>query len=195
MDCKKTGSLIAKVRKEKNMTQMELARKLNISDKAVSKWERGLGCPDVTLLNELAEVLGINVKDILSGEMVSNDVDGGNMKRTKFYVCQDCGNVISSSSEMSLSCCGKNLKELIPNKEKNVEHELIVETVDNEFYVYMDHDMTKEHYISFIAYVTSDKLYINKLYPEQNAEVRFKKCGHGIIYAYCNQHGLLRKLI
>lgn len=195
MDCKKTGSLIAKVRKEKNMTQVELARKLNISDKAVSKWERGLGCPDVTLLNELAEVLGINVKDILSGELITNDVDGGNMKRTKFYVCQDCGNVITSSSEVSLSCCGKNIKELIPRKEKDEEHELIVETIDNEFYIHMDHDMTKEHYISFIAYVTSDKLYINKLYPEQNAEVRFRKCGHGILYAYCNQHGLLRKLI
>ncbi len=195
MDCKKTGNLIAKVRKEKKMTQVELAKKLNISDKAVSKWERGLGCPDVTLLNELAETLGINVKDILSGEMVSNDVDGGNMKRTKFYVCQDCGNVITSSGEISLSCCGKNLMELIPKKEQDEEHQLIVETIDNEFYVHMDHNMTKEHYISFIAYLTSDKLYVNKLYPEQNAEVRFRKCGHGIMYAYCNQHGLLRKLI
>lgn len=195
MDCKRTGSLIAKVRKEKNMTQVELARKLNISDKAVSKWERGQGCPDVTLLNELAEVLGINVKDILSGEMISNDVDGGNMKKTKFFVCQDCGNVITSSGEISLSCCGKSLKELIPNKEMGEDHELIVETIDNEFYVHMDHDMTKEHYISFIAYITSDKLYVNKLYPEQNAEVHFRKSGHGIMYAYCMKHGLLRKLI
>lgn len=195
MDCKKTGDLIAKIRKEKQMTQKEIADKLNISDKTVSKWERGLGCPDVSLLNELAAILEVNVKEILSGEFNLNETNGGNMKKIKFYVCPECGNKITSSNEVSLSCCGRNLTELIPSKDIDMEHELKVETVDNELYVYMEHEMSKEHYISFIAYVTSDKLYLNKMYPEQNAEIRFRKCGHGFLYAYCSEHGLVKKMI
>ncbi|SCP96894.1 helix-turn-helix domain-containing protein [Anaerobium acetethylicum] len=195
MDCSKTGDLISKIRKEKKMTQKQLAEQLNVSDKAVSKWERGLGCPDVVLLNELADLLGINVKELLSGDLNLNDMDGGNMKKTKFYACPNCGNMIASTGEVSLSCCGKNLRELEPKKMQEEDHELTVETVDNEYYVHLKHDMHKGHFISFVAYVTCDKLYVNRLYPEQNAEVRFRKSGHGMMYVFCTEHGLFRKLV
>ena len=64
--------------------------------------------------------------------------------------------------------------------------------VDGEYYVTMDHPMTKTHYISFAAYVTTDTLYLTKLYPEQDMAVRFPKRGRGELYVYCNRHGLFR---
>ncbi len=72
-------------------------------------------------------------------------------------------------------------------------HSIFAETIDHEYYITMQHPMNKEHYISFIAYVTSDSVEIVKLYPEQDISVRFRKKGHGILYAYCNRHGLFRK--
>ena len=80
MDNTKTGRLIYKLRKEKNMTQRELADMLNVSDKAVSKWERGMGCPDVSLLTEISHVFGIEIKKLLEGELGEKDILGGNMK-------------------------------------------------------------------------------------------------------------------
>ena len=68
MDREKTGALIAAARKEKNMTQKELAQALHVSDRAVSKWERGAGFPDVSLLEPLADALGLSVLDLLRGE-------------------------------------------------------------------------------------------------------------------------------
>ena len=85
MDCSKVGKLIFGLRKEKGMTQKQLADALNISDKAISKWERGLGCPDVSLLRKLSEVLNINIEKILLGDLEPNNADGGNMKKKKFY--------------------------------------------------------------------------------------------------------------
>ena len=67
MDANKTGALIAAKRKEKGMTQRELAEKLHISNKAVSRWETGAGFPDVSLLEPLAEALGVTVTELLSG--------------------------------------------------------------------------------------------------------------------------------
>ena len=61
MDCKKIGSLIYELRKDKNMTQKQIADLMNISDKTISKWERGLGCPDISLLPELSQILGVSI--------------------------------------------------------------------------------------------------------------------------------------
>ncbi len=83
MDCSKVGGLIGYLRKEKNMTQKEVADRLNISDKTISKWERGRGCPDVSLLAELSNLFGVNIEKILLGDLIPNDTDGGNMKRIK----------------------------------------------------------------------------------------------------------------
>ena len=83
VDCKKVGGLIYQLRKEKNMTQKQIADFMNISDKTISKWERGLGCPDISLLQELSEILEVNVSGILSGEINLNELVVGNMRKIK----------------------------------------------------------------------------------------------------------------
>lgn len=189
MDCSKVGRLILSLRKEKMMTQKQLADAMNISDKTISKWERGLGCPDVSLLGELSNVLGVNIEKILLGELETNDSDGGNMKRVKFYVCPNCGNVLSSTGEAEISCCGRKLLPLVA-KPIEEEHKVIVEEVENDYYITFSHPMSKLHYISFVAYVMCDKVLLIKLYPEQSGAVRFPKMQKGSIYVYCNQDGL-----
>lgn len=86
MDCVKIGKLIRTLRKEQGLTQRQLAAGMNISEQAVSKWERGLGFPDVSLLPELSEILGVNPETMLSGQMDTNDLVGGNMKDRKSVV-------------------------------------------------------------------------------------------------------------
>lgn len=196
MDYEKVGNLILQLRKEKSMTQKQVADLLNISDKTISKWERGLGCPDVSLLSELSKIFDINIEKILLGDLEPNDMDGGNMKRIKFYVCPNCGNIITSTGEGEMSCCGRKLKALTPSIIDD-NHEISVEEVENDYYVTINHEMSKEHYISFVAYVTYDRVLLIKLYPEQSPTVRFPRlCGkfeRGKFYIYCNQHGLLMK--
>lgn len=189
MDCNKVGKLILSLRKENRMTQKQLADAMNISDKAISKWERGLGCPDVSLLRELSEILDVNIERILLGNLEPNDADGGNMKKVKFYVCSNCGNTLTATGEAEVSCCGRKLVPLVPNLADEI-HKLTVEEVENDFYVTFTHEMSKTHYISFIAYVTCDRALLIKLYPEQNGEVRFPKMYGGKIYYCCSQHGL-----
>ena len=67
MDAKKTGNFIAEKRKELNMSQKELAQHLHITDKAISKWERGLSFPDITILIPLSEVLNVSLYELLVG--------------------------------------------------------------------------------------------------------------------------------
>lgn len=71
-------------------------------------------------------------------------------------------------------------------------HSISAETIDNEYSIEIKHPMSKDHYISFLAYVTSGSVEIIKLYPEQDISIRFRKKGHGILYAYCNRHGLFK---
>ncbi|WP_066091037.1 helix-turn-helix domain-containing protein [Anaerotignum neopropionicum] len=189
MDCNKVGKLILALRKEKGMTQRQLAKCMNISDKTISKWERGLGCPDVSLLHELSEALNVNIEKILLGDLEPNNMDGGNMKKIKFYMCPNCGNVITATSEGEVSCCGRKLSPLVP-KPMDDEHILNVEFIENDFYITFSHEMKKEHYISFVAYVTYDKVLFVKLYPEQGGEVRIPRLRAGKLYFGCSKHGL-----
>ena len=190
MDCKKVGNLIFELRKENKMTQKQLADKMNISDKTISKWERGLGCPDVSLLHELSDIFNVNIEKILLGDLEPNEFDGGNMKKTKLYVCPDCGNILTSTSEAEVSCCGRRLKPLSPAQEDQ-EHQLNFQIIDGEYYITFSHEMTKSHYISFVAYISYDRFFIVKLYPEQNGEIRFPILRGGKLYFFCNQHGLI----
>lgn len=194
MDCDKIGKLIYTLRKEKNLTQKQVADVMNISDKTISKWERGLGCPDVSLLPELSELLGINIEVILAGNMESNDTIGGNMKKIKFYVCPHCNNLLTATGDASISCCGKKLEALIGTKAIE-NHTLTVEPVEDELYISSPHEMTKEHYLSFVAYVTGDRVFIVKQYPEWNMQFRFHKLGHGKLYFHCSNHGLFYQLL
>ena len=189
-----TGKMVKELRESKNMTQKQLAEKLQISDKTVSKWETNRGLPDIGLIDSLAKCLGVSVAELLAGEYRVNSNRSANIKKIKFYVCPVCGNIIQATGEGTYSCCGIVLPEL-QVEEDDENHQLYVDIIDNDFYVHMDHAMTKIHYISFIAYVTSDCVQMVKLYPEQNVECRFTRRGKGILYVYCNQHGLFTKRI
>ncbi|MEL7648452.1 MAG: helix-turn-helix domain-containing protein [Sedimentibacter sp.] len=189
MDCTNVGKLILDLRKENRMTQKQLADAMNISDKTISKWERGLGCPDVSLLSELSQILGVNIEKLLLGDLEPNDADGGNMKKVKFYVCPNCGNTITATGDPEVSCCGRKLVPLIP-KAADELHKLTVEEVEDDYYITFTHEMSKTHYLSFVAYVAYDRVSLIKLYPEQSGEVRFPKMYGGNIYFCCNQHGL-----
>lgn len=194
MDCTKTGSLIRALRKEHKLTQLALAQRMNISDKTVSKWERGLGCPDVSLLPELSEILGVNLEELLIGELDSKDSIGGNMKKLEFYVCPCCGNVLTAAAEAAISCCGKKLSALKAVKADDKE-KLSVELIENELFVSSEHPMTKDHYISFVAMMTGDTLLLRKQYPEWNLQTRLPNLRHGKLVWYCTQHGLFYQLL
>lgn len=189
-----TGNTIKRLRERRGFTQKELAESINVSDKAVSKWETNRGLPDISIIEDLSKALGVSVTELLTGDLKTNENVSGNMKKVQFYICPVCGNVITAMGEGNFSCCGVTL----PKQEAEMvdeEHMVTVETIDNEYSITMRHPMSKEHYVSFIAYVTSGTAEIVKLYPEQDIFVRFRKKGHGILYAYCNRHGLYRKII
>ena len=192
MDKYVTGAVIRKLREKKKMTQEDLAGKLYVSSKAVSKWETGQGFPDISLLEPLAKALDISVIELLSGEDVQNRNRTFNMMRGKFYVCPVCGNVIRSTGEALISCCGITLPPVDPEPEDE-EHRIHVEIVEDEYYVTVDHPMTKDHYISFLAAVTDIGIQFVKLYPEGNADARFKINRVRKLYAFCNRHGLFER--
>jgi transcriptional regulator with XRE-family HTH domain len=184
-----TGAVIKELREKNNMTQTQLAEKLGVSDKTVSKWETGKGYPDITLLEPIAEAFKVSVTELISGITIHNENVSANMLRSKFYVCPVCGNVIHSMGEMVLSCHGIQLcpLEAEPTDE---QHMIFIERVEDEYYVRIDHSMTKWHYISFVAAASSDDIQMVKLYPEGSAEARFKIRGVRRIYFYCNRDGL-----
>lgn len=189
MDNVKIGNLIYKLRKEKQMTQLQLAEQMNISDKTVSKWERGLGCPEISLIPELSQIFDVDLETLLSGNLEDNDVLGGNMKKMCFYICPNCGNVITAMTDTNITCCGKKLKSLRP--QKATEHEcLIVEKIENDYYITTYHPMECEHYISFVALLTGDSIMLRKQYPEWELQVRIPIFSHGRLLWYCNKHGL-----
>ncbi|MBD5143332.1 MAG: helix-turn-helix domain-containing protein [Ruminococcus sp.] len=184
-----TGALIKTLREKKHFTQAELAEKICVSDKTISKWETGRGLPDITLLEPLAKALGISIIELLSGNSIINQNLASNMLRSKFYICPICGNVIHTTGEVITSCCGITLPVAEP-EEPDESHKIQIESVEDEYFITIPHEMTKQHYISFIAYVTTEKTEIIRLYPEGNAQARFSLRGTGRIYWYCNRHGL-----
>ena len=186
-----TGAIIKKLREEKGLTQSELAQKLNVSNKAISKWETAKGYPDITLIEPLAQNLGVSVMELLSGNDITNGNRSFNMLRTKIYVCPVCGNVIFATGDTAISCCGINLIAL-EAEETDEEHSLSIERVEDEYFVTVEHEMTKEHFISFIAEMSDDGVQLVKLYPEGNAQTRLKLRRAKYVYFYCNRHGLFR---
>ena len=189
-----TGTTIKQLREMRNMTQMELAEKINVSSKTISKWETAKGLPDISLLQPLAQALGISIIELMNGEHIANQNLSGNMLRCKFYVCPVCGNVVHTLGNTVISCCGITLPPL-EAEEPDDEHPVLIERVEDEHFISIPHPMTKQHFISFISYVTSDRNQMVKFYPEGNAETRRQLRGRGYLYYYCNQHGLFRKKI
>ena len=189
MDNYVTGAAIRNLRESRRMTQEELAARIHVSSKAVSKWETGRGFPDVSLLEPLAAALGISVIELLSGAAIQNGNKAANMIRGKLYVCPVCGNVIQAAGEAVVSCCGITLPPQEP-EEADADHQIKVEIVEDEYFVSAAHPMGKEHYISFLMAVSDQGTQFVKLYPEGNAEARFKISRVGKLYWYCNRHGL-----
>ena len=189
-----TGKIIKELREREQLTQAELANLINISDKTISKWETGNGLPDISLIEPLSKALKVSVIELIKGEYIMNKNKASNMLKSKFSVCPICGNIVYTMGENINYCCGINLPVLEAESE-NEKHQLNCEVVENEYFISVNHEMTKEHYISFIAFVTCDRCEIIKLYPEQNAETRIFKRGKGILYAYCNKDGLIKKII
>ncbi|MGN1083867.1 MAG: helix-turn-helix domain-containing protein [Lachnospiraceae bacterium] len=189
-----TGAIIKELREQNSMTQSELAERLGVSDKAVSKWETGRGYPDITLLEPIADVFHISVVELLSGAAVTNTNVAANMLHSRFYVCPVCGNTVHSMGQSVVSCHGIVLPPLEAEEAKG-KHEIVLQKAEDEYFVSVDHEMTKEHYIAFLAAVSSDRVQIVKLYPEGNAEARFKINGVRALYLYCNRDGLFRKRI
>ena len=184
-----TGAVIKELREKYHFTQAELAKKLNVSDKTISKWETEKGYPDISLLEPIAKTFGISITELISGNAINNVNVSANVMRSKFYVCPVCGNSIHSMGEAVIQCHGIILAPC-QAEETDENHKIFIERVEDEYYVRIEHDMTKQHYISFIAALSSDKLQMVKLYPEGNPEARVKMNGVKKILFYCNRDGL-----
>ncbi len=189
-----TGSTIRQLREKQGLTQLQLAERIAVSDKAVSKWENGRGLPDISLLEPLARALRASVPELLSGETVVNQNRAANLRRSRLYVCPVCGNIVHSMGSLPVSCCGITLPPLEPETPDD-EHAVRWERIENEFYITSAHPMTKAHFISFVAYCTEDRFELVKLYPEGEMQALFQNRGRGTLLWYCNHHGLFTQII
>ena len=189
-----TGITIRQLRESRHLTQAELAEKIGVSSKTVSKWETAKGLPDISLLQPLAQALGISVIELMNGEHIINKNVSANMLRSKFYVCPVCGNAVHTLGSAVVSCCGITPPPL-EAEEADGDHPLTIENVEDEHFITVHHPMTKQHYISFVAFVTSDRIQMVKLYPEGNAQTRLQLRGMGYLYYYCNRHGLMKRKV
>ena len=189
-----TGSTVKQLREARKMTQAELARKIGVSSKTVSKWETAKGLPDISLLQPLAQALGISVIELMNGEHIANQNRSANLLRSKFHICPLCGNIIHSTGNAVVSCCGITLPAQ-ETEEADADHAIDIQRVEDDHFITVRHPMNKEHHISFVAFVTSDRLQLVKFYPEGNAETRLQLRGMGQLYYYCNRHGLFGKKI
>ena len=159
-----TASVIKELREKNKLTQAELAQKLNVSDKTVSKWETGRGYPDISLLQPIAKELRVSVAELLSGNAVTNTNVSANMLKSGFYVCPVCGNVICTTGQSVVSCHGITLMPL-EAEETDKRHLVTIKNIEDEYFVSAEHKMTKEHYLSFIAAVSCDRIQLVKPYP------------------------------
>ena len=190
MDTREMGKLLLQLRKERGMTQRQVAEQMCVSTQAVSKWERGLGCPDAALLPKLSRLFGVAAERLLTGDLAREKTDGGNMKRIKFYVCPDCGNLLTASGGGELYCCGRKLEPLKAQKADEV-HGVQVQTMEEDWYITFDHPMEKGHFIRFAAWVNMDRVLMVRLYPEQGSEFRIPQLrGGGKLYLCCSRDGL-----
>ncbi|MGE4276869.1 MAG: helix-turn-helix domain-containing protein [Lawsonibacter sp.] len=194
MDQNKIGLLIRTLRLERNMTQRMLANALGVTDRAVSKWERGLGCPDVSFLPGLAQTLGIPMEGLLAGSLNEQEPDGGSMRNLNFYVCSQCGNLVTATGAVALSCCGRILEPLVPQKPDD-SHRLNREPIEDDWFLTSAHPMEKSHFLSFAALVNGEQATMIKRWPEWDFQIRLPRKHHGFLYWYCTQHGLFRQAL
>jgi DNA-binding XRE family transcriptional regulator/desulfoferrodoxin (superoxide reductase-like protein) len=191
MDIYVTAATIKRLREKLGLTQLQLGNMIGVSDKTVSKWETSRGLPDISLIEPLAKALEVSVSELFSGEAVTNKNVSSNILRSKFYVCPVCGNILRATGDAHISCCGITLPAL-EAEECDTDHQINIEPVEDEYFITINHPMTKEHFISFVAHLTADRAQLVKLYPEGNAETRLSLRGGGVLYICCNRHGLMK---
>lgn len=190
MDSKQIGELLARLRKERGMTQQQVAEALHVSPQAVSKWERGKGCPDISLLPALSSIFGVALGRLLMGDLAPEKTEVGNMRRLKFYVCPDCGNILTATGGGELHCCGRKLEPL-QARPTDETHAVTVREIEEDWYVTFSHPMEKDHYFRFAAYVATERVLLVRLYPEQGGEFRIPQLrGDGKLYLCCSRDGL-----
>ena len=192
MDYQKIGTLIRRLRQERHLTQRELATALSLSPKTVNKWERGAGCPDVSLLEALSGALQVNIPALLSGDLAENQLTGGSMKQTRFFVCPVCGNLSFCTGGAAVSCCGRPLEPLTPQKAAPEE---ALRVTESDWYVESSHPASKDNYISFVALVTGETLLVLRQYPEWDLHVRIPGRPHGKLVWYSTTRGLFYQLV
>lgn len=189
MDLIKNGKLLSDLRKAKGMTQKQVADRIGVLPKTVSKWETGHGFLNISVVSSLADILGVRERILLSGNLTQNSKEVGNMKKIKFYFCPDCGSVMQGIGECKIICCGKPV-EALKSKKTNEDHSINISEIENDIYIEFNHEMTKEHFIGLVSYEGFDRVLTVRMYPEQDSSVRFPRMFKGKIYFYCNNHGL-----
>lgn len=189
MNNEQIGSLIRQLRREKKMTQKELANLLNVTEQAVSKWERGVGLPDISLLPGLSGILEVNLNEMLSGDLSENEDQGGKMKAIHFYICPTCDNLIFGIKEAGISCCGRTIAETY-SQEAEEKEKMKVEQVEYDWYISSDHPMAKDDYISFSALLINGRLEVYSHYPEWSYELRTPKIRNVKLFWYSRKGGL-----
>lgn len=183
------GRVIRDLRERAGMTQAELAGRLGVSDKAVSKWETGRGYPDISLVESLAAELGVSAAELLAGCAVTNTNTAANMLRSQLYACPVCGNVLVATGACHVSCHGVTLPPLEAEPAEG-EHALELSMVEDELYVRSSHPMDKTHYASFLVAIGPDRVQLVRLYPEGSCEARFRRAGVRDVYLFCRRDGL-----
>ena len=170
MNNKETGKLIRSLRISKKLTQLQLAQILCVSDKTVSKWERGLGMPDVSLISKIADIFDTTAERILNGNTEKNKYNGANPNRLQFLYCNNCGNLVTTTARIEGSCCGNKMTILQKIKSDEIIND--VEVVEYEYFVTINSTMTKTDFVTFVAVKSFDKYLVIRLYPEQNPQIR-----------------------
>lgn len=194
MEQTKIGALIRQLRREQGLTQKQLAERLTLSPKTISKWENGRGAPDLSLIADLSAALRVDLIELLSGALSQNQLVGGNMKRTRYFVCPTCHSISLSTGNASVSCCGRPLAALEARKAEP-EQKLHLEAVEDEWFITAEHPMTRENYISFLAMATGDRIELLKQYPEWDLNVRISRRRHGTLLWYSTTQGLLYQYV
>ena len=169
MNAEKTGNLIRSLRIKKGLTQKELAQMICVTDKAVCKWEKGRGCPNITLISQLSKVLGVDIQSILQGYLDKNKKIGENMNHLKFYKCPTCGNLVTSIKSVELSCCGNKLSPVSAQTRSDPEYQPVIQEFDGQYSIKFNHPMTKSDYISQVIVVRYDQIMTVNLYAESEA--------------------------
>ena len=191
MNAEKTGSLIRSLRIKKGLTQKELAHMICVTDKAVCKWEKGRGCPNITLISQLSKVLEVDIQSILQGYLDKNKKIGENMNHLKFYKCPTCGNLVTSIKSVELSCCGNKLSPVSAQTRSEPEYQPVIQEFDGQYSIKFNHPMTKSNYISQVIVVRYDQIMTVNLYAESEAIITIPQVRGIRIFVITNKSELI----